>query len=450
MGQQFFSCSRRRRGFTSASSVGDGGGIRFRKTSIGQPSITTSYRGEGNTSRSFHNFGQMHRISYGSGHRGTNRGDSFISGRISEPLCLGVDPQDHQVKAHEKEQMKDLNTQFASFIDKVRCLEQRNQALATKWELLQSHKAPMVQKDLTSLCENYIGNLRGKLSSLLCEKAQLQSQHKALQDLIEENRHKYEEELNRRTNAENEFILLKQDVDRAFKHQKELELKRELLEENVDFLRNFFAKECSMLDYQLHDTSVIVNMDNRRCLDMDALIQNIESWYQSIAQRSKEEVNLFYWNQMEHLQNKCCEFHENLKKNKNEIAELNRLVQIKRCQVEREKKKVGSLQAAIRDTEHHGDHALKTAEAKCKELQKKAQSHKDKLASLVRDYQELMNTKLALDIEIATYKSLLEGEEHRIYAGMPVNKGKLRILLAFFCNLKHFPELPACEVQRLL
>ena len=57
-------------------------------------------------------------------------------------------------------------------------------------------------------------------------------------------------------------------------------------------------QECSMLDYQLHDTSVIVNMDNRRCLDMDALIQNIESWYQSIAQRSKEEVNLFYWNQV--------------------------------------------------------------------------------------------------------------------------------------------------------
>lgn len=51
-----------------------------------------------------------------------------------------------------------------------------------------------------------------------------------------------------------------------------------------------------MLDCQLHDTSVVVNMDNRRCLDMDVLIQSIESWYQTVAQRSKEEVNLFYWN----------------------------------------------------------------------------------------------------------------------------------------------------------
>ncbi|XP_042303532.1 keratin, type II cytoskeletal 2 oral-like [Sceloporus undulatus] len=420
MDQQFFCCSHRRRGFTSASSTGVSYEIKSSKPPVSQPHMATARCAGGNTSRSFHNFGQTQRISNCRYRSGGIR-EIYVNKQLLEPLYLGVDPHDHKVKAEEKEQLKHLNTQFACFIDKVRYLEERNQFLATKWELLKSHRNSTVKKDLSPLCENYITGLRRKLDYLFHEKNQLQQQHKTMKNLIEESQGMYEEEVKRRTNAENDFTLLKQEVDGVFKEQKELEHKREVLKENIAFLANFFEKEREMLKSGFNNTAVVVNMDNSRCLDMDDLIQDIESWYQSIVQRSKGEANLFYWSQMEDLQSKCCQFHENLRKNNSEIAELNRFVQIMRYQVGNEKKKVASLQAAIKDTKELGEHALQDAEAKHKELQNSVQNFKDRLVALVRDYQDLMNTKLALDIEISTYKTLLEGEEQRISSGVPVN-----------------------------
>ncbi|XP_063149826.1 keratin, type II cytoskeletal 5-like [Candoia aspera] len=312
-----------------------------------------------------------------------------IDERLLKPLSLGVDPEEQKARTHEKEEMKTLNNQFACFIDKVRSLEQQNKVLATKWELLNQCVQPS-RKNLEAYYENFIASLKKQLECLLSEREKLEHEQKNMQELVEEYRSRYEGEVNRRTTAENEFVVLKKDVDCVFLTKEELESKVDVLAQELEVLRCIFAEELTQLDSQICDTSVVLKMDNTRDLDMDLILKNIAE-----------------------IQHNRGKFNEELKNNQHEIAELNRVVQRLQTDAANTKKQVTTLQSAICDSEQRGDIALKDARNKHVELQTAYQQSKDKLACLLRDYQELLNTKLALDIEIATYKALLEGEESR-------------------------------------
>lgn len=72
-----------------------------------------------------------------------------------------------------------------------------------------------------------------------------------------------------------------------------------------------------------------------------------------------------------------------------------------------------NLEDQINEAEARGEGAVKDAGARIRDLELALQRAKQDMAHQLREYQELMNVKLGLDIEISTYKKLLEGEEER-------------------------------------
>lgn len=50
------------------------------------------------------------------------------------------------------------------------------------------------------------------------------------------------------------------------------------------------------------DTSVVLSMDNNRCLDLDSIIAEVKAQYEDIANRSRAEAESWYQTKVKELE----------------------------------------------------------------------------------------------------------------------------------------------------
>ncbi|XP_038845269.1 glial fibrillary acidic protein-like [Salvelinus namaycush] len=400
--QRVLSSYRKRFGPQGAGSVG--GGVRLSSLSSSRFSLHGSPRHLTHSST-------ISRLSLGSA------GGALLLGTPGNRLDFSADSllkaQYRETRTNEKVEMMGLNDRFASFIEKVRFLEQQNTVLVTELNQLRG-KEP---SRLGDIFQEELRELRRQVDGLSAGKARLEIERDNMAADVATLKQRLQDEMVLRQDAEGNLNAFRQDVDEASLNRVQLERKIDALQDEIAFLKKIHEEELRELQEQLMAQQVHVDVDVSKP-DLTAALRDIRVQYESVASSNIQETEEWYRSKFTDLTDAATRNADALRLAKQEGNEYRRQLQAMTCDVEALRGTNESLEQQLREMEDRFSMETACYQDTVGHLEEEIQTLKEGMARHLQEYQDLLNVKLALDIEIATYRKLLEGEESRITVPM--------------------------------
>uniref|UniRef100_A0A3Q4G2P7 Keratin, type I cytoskeletal 13-like n=1 Tax=Neolamprologus brichardi TaxID=32507 RepID=A0A3Q4G2P7_NEOBR len=342
----------------------------------------------------------------GAGGRGVRISSSQMS--CGTPSLNLADGLDLHVGANEKATMQNLNDRLASYLDKVHKLEKENEHLENLIrEWYQSRN--VVSRDYSGYFAT-IEDLKEKIciASMLNAKTILDTDNAKL--AADDFKVKYESELAMRLAVEADIAGLRKLMHDLNLLRLDLENQYETLKEDVIILKKNHEEDVALLRTQMGG-QVNVSVDASPSRDLNEAMAEIRQHYEGVIAKNSKELELWYQNKIAEVEQEVQTQTEVLVTTRREITELRNTLQRLEIELQGHLTMKTSLERTLAETQGHYAMKLTNLQNMVKSLEEQLSQIHSSITDNKHKYDMLLDLKTKLEMEIAEYRRLLDGED---------------------------------------
>ncbi|XP_009864345.1 PREDICTED: keratin, type I cytoskeletal 15-like [Apaloderma vittatum] len=320
---------------------------------------------------------------------------------------------DGLLSGNEKITMQNLNDRLASYLDKVRALEEANSDLEVKIRDWYQKQAPTSPARDYSNYYKIIEDLRDKILAATIDNNRVVLEIDNARLAADDFRLKYENELFLRQSVESDINGLRRVLDELTLARADLEMQIETLKEELAYLKKNHEEEMKEYSNQLSGT-VNVEMDAAPGIDLTRVLSEMREQYEALAEKNRKDAEAWFFTQTEELNREVATHTQEIQTSKSEITELRRTVQSLEIELQSQLSMKAGLEANLRDTEGRYCAQLAQIQALITSVEEQLSELRCDMERQNQEYRMLMDIKSRLEQEIATYRQLLEGQDSQM------------------------------------